>query len=49
MAQNVEATAIRIDREMTKIAKANAKRKGRVDPNDLTEWVGDGRPKNRVT
>jgi hypothetical protein len=48
MAQNVEAIAVCIDREMAEIAKANAKRKGRVDLNNLTEWAGDGRPKDRV-
>jgi hypothetical protein len=48
MARNVEAVAVCIDREMAEIAKANAKRKGWVDPNDLTEQAGNGRPKDRV-
>jgi hypothetical protein len=33
---------------MVEIAKGNAKREGRVDPNDLKERAGDGRPKKRV-
>ena len=48
MARNVEAIAVCIDREMGEIAKANAKREGRVDPNNLTERAGDGHPKDRV-
>jgi hypothetical protein len=48
MAQNVEGIAVCIDRKMAKIAKANAKCKGWVDSNDLTERAGDGRPKDRV-
>jgi hypothetical protein len=48
MARNVEAIAVCIDRKMAEIAKANAKREGRVDPNDLTERAGDGRPKDRA-
>jgi hypothetical protein len=48
MAQNVEAIAVRIDCKIAEIAKANAKRTGRVDPNNLTEWAGNGRPKDRV-
>jgi hypothetical protein len=48
MAQNMEAIVVCIDREMAEIAKANAKRKGRVDPNDLTERAGNGCPKDRV-
>ncbi len=48
MAQNVEAIAVCIDRKMAEIVKANAKCEGHVDPNDLTERAGDGRPKDRV-
>jgi hypothetical protein len=48
MAQNVEAIAICINRKMAEIAKANARREGRVDPNDLMEQAGDGRPNHRV-
>jgi hypothetical protein len=44
----VEAIAICIGREMAEFAKANAKRKGRVNPNDLMERASDGRPKDRV-
>ncbi len=44
----MEAFAVRINREMAEIAKANTKRKGRVDPNDPKERAGDGRPKERV-
>jgi hypothetical protein len=44
----VEAIAVCIDRKMAEIPKANAKREGRVNLNDLTEWAGDGRPKDRV-
>jgi hypothetical protein len=33
----MEAIAILINHEMAEIAKGNAKRKGRVDPNDLKE------------
>jgi hypothetical protein len=36
-AQGMEAIAILINHEMAEIAKGNAKRKGRVDPNDLKE------------
>jgi hypothetical protein len=48
MVQNVEAIAIQIDHKMAEIAKAKAKREGRVNPNDLTERAGNGRPKDRV-
>jgi hypothetical protein len=48
MAQNVEAIAVCIDREMAEITKVNAKREGRVDPNDLMERAGNRRPKDRV-
>jgi hypothetical protein len=48
MAQNVEAIAVCIDRKMAEIAKANAKREGRVNPNDLTKRAGNRCPKNRV-
>jgi hypothetical protein len=48
MARNVEAIAICIDRKMAEIAKAYAKHKGRVNPNNLMERAGNGRPKDRV-
>jgi hypothetical protein len=44
----VEAIAVLINHEMVEIAKANAKRKGRVDPSNLKEQAGDGRLKKRV-
>ncbi len=44
----MEAIAILINNEMVEIAKANAKREGQVDPNDLKEQAGDGRLKRRV-
>ncbi len=40
--------AVRINCEVAKIAKADAKHKGRVDLNDPKEWAGDGHPKERV-
>jgi hypothetical protein len=46
--QGVEAIAILINHKMVEIAKANAKRKGQVDPNNLKEQAGDGRLKKRV-
>jgi hypothetical protein len=48
MVRNMEAIAVRIDHKMAEIAKANAKCKGRVNLNDLTERAGNGRPKDRV-
>ncbi len=48
MAQNVEAIAVCIYRKMGEIAKANAKREGRVNLNNLTERADDGHPKDRV-
>jgi hypothetical protein len=48
MAQNMKAIAVRIDREMAIIAKVNAKREGRVDPNNLMERASNRRPKDRV-
>jgi hypothetical protein len=46
--QGVEAIAILINHEMVEIAKANAKREGQVDPNNLKEQVGNGCLKKRV-
>jgi hypothetical protein len=47
-ARGVEAFAIRVECKMAEIAKAHAKRKGRVNPNDPKERASDGRPKERV-
>ncbi len=44
----MEAIAILINHEMVEIAKANAKREGQVDPNNLKEQVGNGCLKKRV-
>ncbi len=44
----MEAIAVLINHEMAEIAKVNAKREGRVDPNDLKEQAGDGHLKKRV-
>ncbi len=44
----MEAIAILINHKMAEIAKANAKRGGQVDLNDLKEQAGDGRLKKRV-
>jgi hypothetical protein len=44
----MEAIAVLINHEMAKIAKANAKREGQVDPNDQKEQAGNGRLKKRV-
>ena len=46
--QDMEAIAILINHEMVEIAKANAKREGRVHPNNLKERAGIGRSKKRV-
>jgi hypothetical protein len=46
--QGVEAIAVLINHKMAEIAKANAKREGQVDPNDLKEQASDGRLKKRV-
>ncbi len=44
----MEAIAVLINHKMAEIAKANTKREGQVDPNDLKEQAGDGRLKKRV-
>jgi hypothetical protein len=44
----MEAIAVLINHKMVEIAKANAKREGQVDPNNLKEQAGDGRLKKRV-
>ncbi len=44
----MEAIAILINHEMVEIAKANAKREGQVDLNDLKEQAGDRCLKKRV-
>ncbi len=44
----MEAIAILINHQMVEIVKANAKRKGQVDPNDLKEQAGNRRLKKRV-
>jgi hypothetical protein len=44
----VEAIAVLIDQEMAEIAKANAKHKGWVDPNNLKERAANGHPTERV-
>jgi hypothetical protein len=44
----MEAIAVLINHEMAEIAKANAKRKGQVDPHDQKEQAGNGRLRKRV-
>jgi hypothetical protein len=44
----VEAFAVRVNCEMAKIAKADAKHKGWVNPNNPKKRAGNGRPKERV-
>jgi hypothetical protein len=44
----VEAFAVLIGRKMAEIVKANAKRKGPVDPNNPKERTGNGHPNERV-
>ncbi len=44
----MEAFAIRINRKMAEILKANAKRKGRANPKDPKERAGNGCPNDRV-
>ncbi len=44
----MEAITVLIDHKMAEFVEANAKRKGRVDPNDLKEWAGNSCPMERV-
>jgi hypothetical protein len=44
----MEVFAVHVDGKMAKIAKANAKRKGRVDPNNPKDWASNGCPIKRV-
>ncbi len=44
----MEAFAVSVDCKREEIAKVNAKRKGRVNPNNLKERAGNGRPNKRV-
>jgi hypothetical protein len=44
----MEAITILIDHKIAEFAKANAKRKGRVDPNNLKERAGNGCPMERI-
>ncbi len=44
----MEAITVLIDHKMAAFAEANAKREGRVDPNNLKEQAGNGSPMERV-
>jgi hypothetical protein len=44
----MEALAVRVNHKMAEIAKANAKCKGRVNPDNPKERAGNRRPKERV-
>jgi hypothetical protein len=40
----MEALAVRVNHKMAEIAKANAKQKGRVNPDNPKERAGNRRP-----